>query len=219
MAATSRSSGAARAGDIRVDLLLIAGMVTPGSRVLDVGCGDGALLEYLAKNKAVDARGIEIGQDGVNACVARGLAVIQGDADTDLRNYPSGAFDFVILSQTLQATRNPREVLLELLRIGRHAIVSFPNFGYWKVRLSLLWHGRMPLTAAISQPWFETPNSHFCTIKDFVSLCGDLGITVENRFSVDGYGQKGLLGSSGLFANLLAEQSVFLLRKNGKPGA
>lgn len=219
MAADRRTNGAARAADIRVDLLLIAGLVTPGSRVLDVGCGDGQLLEYLAKQKNVDARGIELSQDGVNACVARGLAVIQGDADMDLRNYPTGAFDFVILSQTLQATRNPREVLLELLRIGRHAIVSFPNFGYWKVRLSLLWHGRMPLTAAINQPWYVTPNSHFCTIEDFSSLCGDLGITVERRISVDGYGQKGPLGSSGLFANLLAEQSVFLLRKNGLPKA
>ena len=207
------SHATSRPADIRVDLLLIAEMVTAGSRVLDVGCGDGALLDYLARNKQVDGRGIELSQAGVNACVAQGLSVIQGDADTDLRYYPQGAFDYVILSQTLQATRNPKAVLQELLRIGRHAIVSFPNFGYWKVRLSLFGRGRMPVTAALDQPWYDTPNIHFCTINDFVTLCRDLGITIEKRVSVDRYGQKGALGSSGLFANLLAEQGVFLLSK------
>jgi methionine biosynthesis protein MetW len=206
-------AGVARSGDIRIDLLLIAGMVAPGSRVLDVGCGEGELLDYLARAKHVDGRGIELSQRGVNACVGHGLSVIQGDADTDLRDYPTAAFDYVILSQTLQATRNPKTVLLELLRIGRRAIVSFPNFGYWKVRLSLLTGGRMPVTTALNQTWYETPNIHLCTIRDFVALCRELGITIEKRVSVDRWGQKGALGSSGLFANLLAEQGMFLLSK------
>jgi methionine biosynthesis protein MetW len=206
-------AGTARSGDIRVDLLLIAEMVAPGSRVLDIGCEEGQLLDYLVRAKHVDGRGIELSQRGVNACVSHGLSVIQGDADTDLRDYPTSAFDYVILSQTLQATRNPKTVLLELLRIGRRAIVSFPNFGYWKVRFSLLGRGRMPVTAALNQSWHETPNIHFCTILDFMSLCRELGITIEKRVSVDRWGQKGALGSSGLFANLLAEQGMFLLSK------
>jgi methionine biosynthesis protein MetW len=204
-----------RPGDIRVDLLLIAAMVEPMSRVLDIGCGDGALLDYLARHKRVDGRGIELSQRGVNVCVGHGLSVIQGDADTDLRDYPTGAFDYAILSQTLQATRNPKTVLMELLRIGRRAIVSFPNFGYWKVRFSLLGRGRMPLTSALSQEWYETPNIHLCTILDFMALCSELGITIEKRVSVDRWGQKGAIGSSGLLANLLAEQGMFLLSKKG----
>jgi methionine biosynthesis protein MetW len=190
-------------------------MVEPMSRVLDIGCGDGALLDYLARHKRVDGRGIELSQHGVNVCVGHGLSVIQGDADTDLRDYPTGAFDYAILSQTLQATRNPKTVLMELLRIGRRAIVSFPNFGYWKVRLSLLGRGRMPVTSALSQEWYETPNIHLCTILDFMRLCNELGITIEKRVSVDRWGQKGAIGSSGLLANLLAEQGMFLLSKMG----
>src|SRR5260221_8336483 len=137
------AAAARRATAIRGDLALIAAMVAPNSRVLDVGCGDGALLDYLVHEKQVDGRGIELSQDGVNAGVEHGLSVIQGDADTDLAAYPSAAFDYVILSQTLQATVNPRRVLGELVRIGRHAIVSFPNFGYWRVRWDLLTRGRM----------------------------------------------------------------------------
>ncbi|HYM32082.1 MAG TPA: methionine biosynthesis protein MetW [Candidatus Cybelea sp.] len=215
MTATSLAGPAAHArpADIRVDLLLIADMVAPSCRVLDIGCGEGELLEYLAREKRVDGRGIELSQAGVNACVSRGLSVVQGDADTDLRDYPTGSFDYAILSQTLQATRKPDQVLRQLLRIGKRAIVSFPNFGYWKVRLSMLWHGRMPVTSALDQPWYDTPNIHLCTIRDFALLCDALGITVEKRIAVDRFGQKGIVGSSGLLANLLAEQGVFLLSK------
>ena len=166
---------AGRGDTIRVDLLVIADLIEAGARVLDIGCGDGALLHYLAHNKDVDGRGIEISQAGVNACVRHGLSVLQGDADTDLRDYPDQAFDYVVLSQTLQATRNPREVLFELVRIGRHAIVSFPNFGYWRIRWQLFARGRMPETEALAQAWYETPNIHLCTIRDFVILCRELG--------------------------------------------
>src|SRR6266446_5190907 len=147
-------------GDLRRDLRLIAEMIEPGSRVLDIGCGDGALLAYLARAQAVDSRGIELSQSGVNACVRHGLSVIQGDADRDLDAFPKGAFEFVVLSQTLQATRRPRHVVETLVRIGKRAIVSFPNFGFWRIRLSLLRRGRMPVSHLLNNPWYETPNIH-----------------------------------------------------------
>lgn len=216
-APAERTTLGGRPADIRVDLMLIAAAVAPGSRVLDIGCGDGALLEYLAKAKGVDARGIELSQAGVNACVGRGLSVVQGDADTDLGAYPAGAFDYAILSQTLQATRNPRTVIEELLRIGRRAIVSFPNFGYWRVRYSLFWHGRMPVTPLLDHPWYETPNIHLCTIRDFVELMGRLDIVIEQCVTLNRWGRKGLFDSqgpaAGLLANLFAEQGMFVLSR------
>ncbi len=162
---------ARNAGGARVDLVLVADMVERGAKVLDVGCGDGELLRLLAETRGVDGRGIELSREGVNECVAKGLAVIQGDADTDLADYPDDAFDYVILSQTLQATRHPRVVLEHMLRIGRQAIVSFPNFGHWRMRLQLLLFGHMPRTDNLPDTWYDTPNIHFCTIKDFVQLC------------------------------------------------
>ncbi len=149
-------------GHYRGDHLLVAQMVERGSKVLDVGCGDGDLLQLL-ESLGIDGRGIELSREGVNRCVAKGLAVVQGDADTDLINYPDDAFDYVILSQTLQATRQPRVVLENLLRIGRRAIVSFPNFGFWKMRLQLLIGGHMPRTENLPATWYDTPNIHFCT--------------------------------------------------------
>ena len=198
---------------LRIDLQLIADMVEPSSRLLDIGCGDGSLLEYLWHEKDVDGRGIELSMEGVNACVSQGLSVIQGDADTDLFNYPDHAFDFVILAQTLQATRAPKEVLENLLRIGRRAIVSLPNFGYWRVRLSLALQGRMPHTETLPHNWYDTPNIHFCTIRDFVSFCTELEIVIEKSFSLDSAG-RGKQGRNGYFnANLLGEQGVFLLSR------
>lgn len=199
--------------NIRVDLQLIAEMVAPGSRVLDVGCGDGALLDWLQHNKQVDGRGIEWSQAGVNNCVRQGLSVIQGDAETDLRDYPSDAFDYVILSQTLQATYDPRVVLGEVVRIGRRAIVSFPNFGVWHVRLALLLTGKMPVTDSLDSAWYETPNIHLCTITDFAELCDDLGIIIEQAMVLDRKGQPRQLRAPGFLSNLLGEQGLFVLKR------
>ena len=200
----------------RPDLTLIAEMVEPGTRVLDIGCSDGMLLELLTQEKGVDGRGMEISQEGVSACVSRGLSVIQGNADTDLADFPAGIFDYAILSQTLQATYNPKRVLAELVRIGKRAIVSFPNFGHWRVRRHLLTHGRMPVTGALAHAWFDTPNIHLCTIADFVELCGELGIRIERGLALD-LGGRPLPGISGTGwrANLFGEQGLFLLSKAG----
>ena len=200
-------------GNLRVDLKLIADMVAPGSRVLDVGCGDGSLLAWMGKNKGVDGRGIELSMAGVTAAVSHGLSVIQGDADTDLHDYPAGAFDYVILSQTLQATYAPKTVVNSMLRIGRRAIVSFPNFGHWRVRRDLLIKGRMPVTDTLVYDWYETPNIHFCTIQDFLALCVDLGIRVERAIPLDHDGQV-MTCPGGRFApNFFAAQGLFLLSR------
>ena len=195
----------------RVDLLNLASMVEPGSRGLDVGCGDGSLLRLLAEKRSVDARGIELSQSGVNLCVAKGLSVIQGDADTDLVYYPDGSFDYVILSQTLQAMRQPRVVLEHMLRIGRRAIVSFPNFGHWKIRLQLLATGRMPVTKNLAYTWYETPNIHFCTINDFIALVDDMGAVIEQASALDRFGRPVEMSLPRAMWNLFGEQAVFVL--------
>jgi methionine biosynthesis protein MetW len=202
---------AAPADRLRRDLRLIAEMIEPESRVLDIGCGDGALLAYLAREKGVDARGMELSQSGVNACVRHGLSVIQGDADHDLDAFPAGAFDVAVLSQTLQATRRPRHVVEELVRIGKRAIVSFPNFGFWRIRLGLLWRGRMPVSELLNNSWYDTPNIHLCTIRDFVVLCDALGTKIERSITLDRHGRPFSLDPRGGLANLLAEQGVFVL--------
>ena len=205
-------------GGSRVDLVVVADMVEHGAKVLDVGCGDGELLRLLAETRNVDGRGIELSREGVNECVAKGLAVIQGDADTDLADYPNDAFDYVILSQTLQATWQPRQVLEHMLRIGRRGIVSFPNFGHWKIRLQLLLFGRMPRTDNLPDTWYDTQNIHFCTIRDFRQLCATIGAEIETAVALNPWGSPLRLNAPWWFWNMLGEQAVFLLSREKKDG-
>jgi methionine biosynthesis protein MetW len=211
----SNLSGTFDVPQLRGDLALVAEMIEPGARVLDVGCGEGELLAHLTRAKGVDGRGIELSQSGVNACVRHGLSAIQGDADRDLADYPTGAFDYAVLSQTLQATRNPRQVIEHLVRIGRHAIVSFPNFGYWRIRWHLLLSGRMPKSHLLNHSWYDTPNIHLCTLKDFTALTDELGLEIERSVTLDRAGQPFSLDPRGHLANLLAEQGLFMLSRRG----
>ncbi|MBN9080550.1 MAG: methionine biosynthesis protein MetW [Rhizobiales bacterium 62-17] len=197
----------------RLDHLLIASMVNDNTRVLDVGCGDGALLRLLVDKHGVDGRGIELSKSGVNEAVAKGLSVIQGDADTDLADYPDDSFDYVILSQTIQATRRPKVVLEHMLRVGRHAIVSFPNFGHWKLRLQLLVKGKMPMTGILSNPWYDTPNIHFCTIRDFVGLVDEVGAKIERAEALNRYGAPLGFTAPWWVWNMFGEQGLFLLKR------
>lgn len=194
---------------LRPDLAVIAAHVEAGARVLDVGCGDGALMAALRDERGVDARGLEIDAGNVAAAVARGLSVVQGDADTDLAAYPSNSFDYAILSQTLQTARAPDRVLDELLRIGRRAFVSFPNFAHWRVRLSLLWGGRMPVTRQLPERWYDTPNIHHVTVDDFRAFLGERAIAVERAWFLAGDRRR-----NSAAANLLAEHATFLLARN-----
>ena len=203
---------------MRPDLQLIADMIPPRCRVLDIGCDRGDLLAALWRAKAVDGRGLELSMAGVRACVRRGLSVVQGDADTDLVTYPDAAFDYAVLSQTLQAMRDPKEVLCQLVRIGRRAIVSFPNFGHWRVRWALMSSGRMPVTRHLHYNWYDTPNIHFCTIRDLDTLCADLGIVVERRIVLFGNGVARDM-PLGWRANWMGRDAIFLLRHGRGSGA
>lgn len=193
---------------LRPDLAVIAAHVAAGARVLDIGCGDGELMAALRDGKGVDARGLEIDAGNVAAAVGRGLSVVQGDADTDLAEYPAAGFDYAILSQTLQTARAPDLVLDQLLRIGRRAFVSFPNFAHWRVRLSLLWGGRMPVTPLLPERWYDTPNIHHLTVDDFRAFLRERGVTVEGAWFLSG-GK----ATTSAAANVLAEHAVFLLRR------
>lgn len=198
---------------LRPDLAVIASLITPSSRVLDIGCGEGELLAWLRDHHQVDGRGIEIDQEQVHRAIAHGIPVIQGDVASDLAHYPDQSYDFVVLSQTLQTMQDPATVLAELVRIGKQAIVSVPNFGHWKNRLYLLLFGKMPVTKTLTYQWYDTPNIHFCTITDFVVLAEKLGITIEDRVVVDAHGQKTRFSGHGFRANLFGQQGVFLLKR------
>lgn len=198
---------------LRSDLKLIADMIAPSTKVLDIGCGQGELLAWLAKHKQVDGRGIELSLEGVNHCIGAGLSVIQGDADTDLKYYPDDVFDYAILSQTLQRLSQPKDVISHLTRIAKHAIVSVPNFGHWKNRAYLILKGRMPVTKTLAYQWYDTPNIHFCTISDFVALSEEMNLTIEQRHYVDEFGKTSYFKNRGLMANLFGEQGVFMISR------
>jgi methionine biosynthesis protein MetW len=191
----------------RSDYAIIGGLVEPNTKVLDLGCGDGELLQWLAANKGVEARGIEISGPRVQIAISRGVSVYQGDIDEGLADYPAQAFDYVILSQTLQETRHPLKVLEEMLRVGRHAIVTFPNFGHWSVRMSHLFSGRAPRTRLFPHDWYDSPNIHFLTVRDFEELVRRQGWVIEKEIFLAGRH----LGR--LLANLMAEVAVFLVRR------
>ena len=198
---------------MREDFREILRLVRPNSRVLDVGCGEGELLELLAREKQADGRGIEISSQGVSACLARGLAVAQGDADRDLEQFPAKAFDYAILSQTLQATYRPRAVLEAMLRLAERAIVSFPNFGHWRVRWSLLSRGRMPETRALPDPWWATANIHLCSLADFTALCDELGLRIEACAALSADRPARQIDPRKAIENWRAEQALFLLTR------
>jgi methionine biosynthesis protein MetW len=197
----------------REDFRAILGMVRPGARVLDIGCGEGLLLEMLARDNGVEGRGLELSPANVSLCLARGLAVVQGDADHDLADFPSQSFDYAILTQTLQAVHRPREVLAELLRIGERAIVSLPNFAHWKMRWELLTRGRMPMTSALPRAWWETDNIHLCTLRDFTSLCDELGLKIEAAMALSDGQAARPIDAKRAIENWRAESGLFLLSR------
>ena len=197
---------------LRKDLDLIANLVEDNSKVIDIGCGNGELLNFLSKNKNSKIQGLEINQKKVNKCVSKGLSVIQGDADKDLGLYPEKSFDYVILSQTIQATLEPEKILTELTRIGKRVIVSIPNFGFWKVRLDLLVKGKMPITSKLNSTWFETENIHLCTISDFTNLCDQLNLKIKQTVTITSNKQKMFFGKPNKLANIFAEEAIFLIQ-------
>ena len=197
----------------REDFRAILGLVRPGARVLDIGCGEGLLLEMLARENGVEGRGLELSPANVSLCLARGLAVVQGDADHDLADFPNQSFDYAVLTQTLQAVRRPREVLAELLRIGERAIVSLPNFAHWKMRWELLTRGRMPMTRALPQAWWETDNIHLCTLRDFTALCDELGLRIEASMALADGQPARAIDPQRAIENWRAEAGLFLLSR------
>lgn len=203
---------------IRKDWQLIQTLVDANKKVLDIGCGEGELLRELIKNKNSDTRGLEIDGNFVRNALAYGLSVVQGNAETDLNQYTKNSFDYVILSQTLQAMHRPKDVLLEMLNIGDKVIVSFPNFGYWKIRIKLLVSGKMPITKGLPYSWYETPNIHFFTLKDFQEMCKELKIFIEKSIGITASGRQFEIRNDFQFSNLITQEAIFLLtRKKFEP--
>ena len=196
---------------MKKEFKVIADLLPNNTRVLDVGCGDGALMDFLVKEKNIEVRGLELNQNNVQECIYKGLPVIQGNAETELYQFPKQSFDYVVLSQTLQAFYQPDKVLRELLRIGKSVIVSIPNFGYWKVRTSLLFFGKMPVTKTLPNTWFNTPNLHMCTIKDLFNYCEDQNITIKKVIGVNA-NKISLIKKNNLeIKNLFSKLGVFLI--------
>lgn len=197
---------------LRPDLQVIAELIPKHATMLDVGCGDGALLAWLAQHKGVNGRGIEIDPAMVDAALGQGVSVIQGNINDELCEFPDDAFDVVVLSQSLQMLDNPKAIIQELMRLAPNAIVSVPNFGHWRNRFYLGLKGKMPVTKTLSYQWYDTPNIHFCTITDFVELCESMGVRIEKRLMVSHDGHPSKFRGKGFFANLLGEQGVFVLK-------
>ena len=198
---------------MKQEFKVISQLIEEKSRALDVGCGDGELIEYLLKNKTKDIRGLEISKEKVQNCLSKGLTVIEGDAENDLKQFPDLSFDYVILSQTLQAFLNPEIVIKELLRVGKKAIVTIPNFGHWKVRIDLLIKGTMPVTKSLPNEWYNTPNLHMCTIQDFYNFCNKRNIKIYKSLSLNGEKISNINTSYLKFKNLISELGIFLLEK------
>jgi methionine biosynthesis protein MetW len=198
---------------MKQEFKIIANLIEKNTRVLDVGCGDGTLMEFLKDKNKIDIRGIEILKSNVQKCIGKGLTVIEGDAEKDLSQFPDGSFDFVILSQTLQAFLNPEKVISELLRVGKKAIVTIPNFGYWKVRLHLLTKGTMPITRTLPDEWYNTPNLHMCSIKDFFNFCKDRKINLYKSIALQNLKSSEITNSNLTLKNLTAVLGIFLIEK------
>ena len=198
---------------MKKEFKVISQIIRNNKRVLDIGCGDGTLMEYLKNNQKNDVRGLEPDKNFVQKCISKGLPVIEGDAEKELNQFPEKSFDYVVLSQTLQAFLNPEEVLNQLLRIGKQTIVSIPNFGYWKVRLHLLFKGTMPVTKNLPDEWYNTPNLHMCTIQDFYNFCNNKGISIFKTISLNGKKTSKITSSNLKFKNLISELGIFLLEK------
>ena len=198
---------------MKEEFKVISKLIDEKSRVLDVGCGDGILMEYLSKNKVVDVRGLEISKEKVKKCLSNGLAVVEGNAEYDLKQFPDLSFDYVILSQTLQAFMSPENVIKDLLRVGKKVIVTIPNFGHWKVRVDLLFKGEMPITKNLPYEWYNTPNLHMCTIQDFYNFCNNKGINIFKTISLNGQKTSKITSSNLKFKSLISELGIFLLEK------
>jgi methionine biosynthesis protein MetW len=198
---------------MKQEFKIIANIIEKNTRVLDVGCGDGTLMEFLQNNKEIDIRGIEISKDNVQKCIGKGLTVIEGDAEKDLSQFPNESFDFVILSQTLQAFLNPEKVISELLRVGKKAIVTIPNFGYWKVRIHLLIKGTMPVTRTLPDEWYNTPNLHMCTIQDFFNFCEKRKIKLDKSIAFQNLKSSKITNSNLILKNLTSALGIFLIEK------